>query len=126
MTGAQKAWARQKPADLARIAELEAYNAARGEDVFAPRGECSSCDAGRGVMWPDEFVDGKRQPRASCAGCRALWPKLREVGNLVAAWGERQKQPWTTEQLREHAAAMRLPATKLLDTMSIVHTLHMK
>ena len=104
MTGAQKAWAKQKPADLARIAELEACNAGRGDvHVWAPRGECSSCDAGRGVMWPDEFVDGKRQPLASCAGCRALWPKLREVENLVAAWGERQKQPWTTGQLREHS-----------------------
>ena len=102
MTGAQKAWAKQKPADLARIAELESSCAGRG-DVLAPRGECSSCDAGRGVMWPDEFVNGKRQPLASCAGCRALWPKLREVENLVAAWGERQKQPWTTEQLREHS-----------------------
>ena len=103
MTGAQKAWAKQKPADLARIAEHEAYNAGRGEHVWAPRGECSSCDAGRGVIWPDVFVDGKRQPLASCAGCRALWPKMRELEYLIAAWGERQKQSWTTEQLREHS-----------------------
>lgn len=40
MTDVQKAWAKQKPADLARIAELEAYHAGRGE-VWAPRGECS-------------------------------------------------------------------------------------
>jgi len=108
VTGAQKAWAKQKPADLARIAELETYNASRGEHVYAPRGECSSCDAGRGVMWPDEFVDGKRQPLASCTGCRAFWPKLREVENLVRGWGAFQQAVadaggWTPDMLREHS-----------------------
>ena len=112
MTGAEKAWAKQKPGDLARIAELEACNASRGDvHVWAPRGECSSCDAGRGVMWPDEFIDGKRQPLATCAACRALWPKLREVENLVMGWAAHQQAVaaaggWTPDMLREHSKAL--------------------
>jgi hypothetical protein len=112
VTGVQKAWAKQKPADLARIAKLEAYHAGRGE-VLAPRGECSSCDAGRGVMWPDVYVDGKRQPLTSCASCRAFWPKLREVENLVRGWGAFQQAVadaggWTPDMLREHSRLLDL------------------
>ena len=42
MTGVQKAWAKQMPADLARIAELEVANAGCGDvHVWAPRDKCS-------------------------------------------------------------------------------------
>ena len=96
MTSAQQAWQKLKAPAVARILELEDVAARRG-DVIAPRGECVPCDAYRGVIY-----DGT----ASCDGCRALWPKLHEVESLVMSWGERQKQPWTPEQLREHARQM--------------------
>lgn len=99
-------------ADLARIAQLEAAALTGPYPVaLAPRGECSSCDAYRGVMWPELIVDGKRRPLALCDVCRAHWSKMRELEDLVRGWGEHQQAVadsggWTPDMLREHHRAL--------------------